>query len=258
MNKEKDVFLQLAKVSCMQHIRLIHLEETSSTNDYLCHYKGEEGTLLTVVTTDYQSSGRGQGSNSWESERGANLLFSMLIHPTTLPAAQQFQLSMAISLSIVRVLQHLSPHFSIKWPNDIYWNDRKIGGILIEHQLSGTTIRQSILGIGINVNQSLFVSDAPNPVSLLQILGQPVDRDALLQAILRQWEEVGNWSAQEIHDTYLKHLYRKSGYHPYQDHQGPFMARIDTVEKDGHLVLCDEEGQLRRYAFKEVKTVISS
>ena len=239
----------------------IALELTPSTNLYLsqlCQREGERVLPFTTVSANYQSAGKGQRGNSWESEAGKNLLFSFVTYPTHLKARQQFLISQMVSLTIQETLSQWSDEITIKWPNDIYWNDRKIGGILIEHQLSGTTIRQSILGIGINVNQSLFVSDAPNPVSLLQILGQPVDRDALLQAILRQWEEVGNWSAQEIHDTYLKHLYRKSGYHPYQDHQGPFMARIDTVEKDGHLVLCDEEGQLRRYAFKEVKTVISS
>jgi BirA family biotin operon repressor/biotin-[acetyl-CoA-carboxylase] ligase len=132
------------------------------------------------VVADYQTAGRGCGTNRWESERGRNLLFSLLIRPHGLSANRQFHLSMAISLAISETLGQHVGDVSIKWPNDIYWRDGKIAGILIEHTLQGALIKDSIIGVGLNVNQREFRSDAPNPVSLWQISGQETNREELL------------------------------------------------------------------------------
>ena len=228
---------------------IIHIDETDSTNNWLkAHGKGDM-----VAWTDYQTAGRGCGTNTWESERGKNLTFSLLFHPTDIQVSRQFHISMAISLALCEALgQHIGD-VGIKWPNDIYWRNAKIAGILIENQLQGNTIKDSIIGIGLNVNQRQFHSKAPNPVSLWQITEQETDREQLLNDILQAFDrKIG----QDVRQQYLSTLYRRKGFHPYVDKTGPFMAELTDVEDDGHIVLSDEKGQRRRYAFKEVQFVL--
>jgi BirA family biotin operon repressor/biotin-[acetyl-CoA-carboxylase] ligase len=231
---------------------IVHIDETDSTNRWLKEH-GDNYPHPVVVVADYQTAGRGCGTNTWESERGKNLLFSLLIHPENLPANKQFQISMAISLAILDALGQLVGDLSIKWPNDIYWRNGKLAGILIENRLQGNLIKDCIMGVGLNVNQRAFHSDAPNPVSLWQITGQETDREQLLQEILKSLDVL---LATDIKDRYMKMLYRRKGFHPYTDKDGAFMAEIGGVEDDGHLLLNDEDGQQRRYAFKEVQFII--
>ena len=228
----------------------MHIDETDSTNRWLREQGGEENV---VVWADYQTAGRGCGTNHWESERGKNLTFSMLLHPHDVPAQKQFRISRAISLAICKALgQHIGD-LSIKWPNDIYWRDGKIGGILIEVTLLGNKVKDCIIGIGLNINQRVFRSDAPNPVSMWQICEQETDCEQLLQEILQAFQE---YMGKSNKDEYQSMLYRRKGFHPYADKDGVFMAEIIDVEDDGHLLLRDDNGQLRRYAFKEVTFVI--
>ena len=240
---------------------IIHIDETDSTNGWIRSFiaTGEYGQDLChsdtniVVVAEYQTAGRGCGTNSWESERGKNLTFSVLIRPEGIPARRQFHISMAVSLTVCEALgQHIGD-LSIKWPNDIYWRNGKIAGMLIENQLQGEVIRSSVIGIGLNVNQQLFRSNAPNPVSLWQITGQETDRKQLLDDILRC---LGHYLHHDIRQQYMQMLYRRKGFHPYTDKNGAFMAEIMDVEDDGHLVLLDDSGQRRRYAFKEVQFVV--
>ena len=245
--------------------KVIHIDETDSTNGWLRENirtfsplspsdgSPDSGEQVVTVVADYQTAGRGCGTNTWESERGKNLTFSMLIHPKDIPARQQFHISMAVSLAVCEALgQHIGD-LSIKWPNDIYWRNGKIGGMLIENLLQGDVIRDSIIGIGLNVNQQVFRSNAPNPVSLWQITGQETDRKQLLDDILRC---LGHYLHHDIRQQYLQMLYRRKGFHPYTDKDGAFMAEIMDVGDDGHLVLLDDSGQRRRYAFKEVQFVV--
>lgn len=227
-----------------------HVDETDSTNRWLRDCG--DGDRL-VVVADYQTAGRGCGTNRWESERGKNLLFSMLIRPTDLPAKRQFHISMAVSLAICEALGRLIGDLTIKWPNDIYWRNAKICGILIENRLQGQRIRDSIIGVGLNVNQRRFHSDAPNPVSLWQICERETDREQLLKDILQSFD---GYLGRDIREQYLMLLYRRQGFHPYADQAGAFMAEITDVEDDGHLLLHDDNGQYRRYAFKEVQFII--
>ena len=234
---------------------IVRLDETDSTNQWL-----RDSEKLTanneqprVVIADYQTAGRGCGTNTWESERGKNLLFSMLIHPVEVPAAKQFRISMAISMAILDALEQHIGDVSIKWPNDIYWRNGKLGGILIENRLQGGCIKDCIIGVGLNVNQETFHSDAPNPVSLKQIHGQETDREQLLRDILARFEA---YLSQDLKVRYLSRLYRRKGFHPYADKDGVFMAEIIDVEDDGHLLLRDDNGRDRRYAFKEVQFII--
>ena len=230
--------------------KIVHIDETDSTNRWLREQGGEENM---VVWADYQTAGRGCGTNHWESERGKNLTFSMLLHPHDVPAQKQFRISRAISLALCKALgQHIGD-LSIKWPNDIYWRDGKIGGILIEVTLQGNKVKDCIIGIGLNINQRVFRSDAPNPVSMWQICEQETDCEQLLQEILQAFQE---YMGKSNKDEYQSMLYRRKGFHTYADKDGAFMAEIIDVEDDGHLLLRDDNGQLRRYAFKEVTFVI--
>jgi BirA family biotin operon repressor/biotin-[acetyl-CoA-carboxylase] ligase len=235
--------------------KIIHIAETDSTNRWLREYEpptDAPGQPL-VVWADYQTAGKGQGTNRWESERDKNLLFSILYHPLHIQANRQFTISMAISLAIVDALEQQIGDVCIKWPNDIYWRNAKIGGILIENRLLGQTIKDSVIGVGLNVNQRQFKSDAPNPISLWQIHGHETDRGALLDTILERFTYYNN---KELRQQYVSKLYRRKGFHPYCDQDGTFMAEFKDVEDDGHLILCREDGSLSRYAFKEVQFII--
>jgi BirA family biotin operon repressor/biotin-[acetyl-CoA-carboxylase] ligase len=234
---------------CIMEWKIEHIAETDSTNNWLREHGGEGNV---VVWADYQTAGRGCATNRWESERGQNLTFSMLFHPVQVPVARQFRISMAVSLAICEALgQHIGD-LSIKWPNDIYWRDGKICGILIENRIQGSVIRDCIVGIGLNVNQRRFLSDAPNPVSMWQICEHETDREQLLNAILQAFDrQLG----QDVRQPYLSMLYRRKGFHPYADKGGAFMAEMVDVEDDGHLLLRDDDGRQRRYAFKEVSFI---
>lgn len=232
--------------------KIIHIPETDSTNRYLRELKAEGGVL---VQTDYQTAGRGCGTNRWESERGQNLLFSLLIHPKQVPASKQFLISMVTANSISKVVSKYVENVSVKWPNDIYAGDRKICGILIQNTLQGGTIKDSVIGVGLNVNQLRFVSDAPNPVSLANLTGRTFDREQLLHELLEAFE--AEWADPEgVRARYLAQLYRRKGFFRYRDAYGEFVAELVTVEDDGHLVLRCVDGYTHRYAFKEVQFII--
>lgn len=243
------------------NIKNIHLKQTNSTSTYLKEQNLTGGIDdMFVVTADYQTAGRGQGTNSWESEPGKNLLFSIQVHPVMVPIARQFLLSMAGALAVKSTLDAYTGGITLKWPNDVYWNDKKISGTIIENTLSGGHITRCIYGIGINVNQEAFHSDAPNPVSLFQILHHTVDRDELLKQFLDHFEKyfnlIVNGDYTDIAAFYHEALYRRHGYYKFQTADGIFDASIVEVEDDGHLVLHDREGHISRYAFKEIEFVI--
>lgn len=245
-------------MNCPDSFPLIHIPETDSTNNYLSNLSDKEAVPeFTVVQTDFQTAGKGQRGNSWEAERGKNLLFSLILYPTFLEARRQFILSQIVSLSIKEELDPWTEDILIKWPNDIYWKDQKICGILIENDLTGMHINRSISGIGININQKTFFSDAPNPVSLKQITGQEYDTASILKAIMQRiknyYSLLKQGNTAPIIQRYQNALFRKDGLHPYRDAGGEFKARIVEVEADGHLVLQDETGKIRRYVFKEVQ-----
>ena len=141
---------------------MIELNEIDSTNNFLKSYRPLQPKEVTLVTAEFQTAGRGQIGNSWESESGENLLFSLLIHPQNIKASQQFLISQISALSAKEALEAFTDGLSVKWPNDIYWHDKKIGGMLIENDLSGHTITNCIIGIGLNINQEKFHSPAPS------------------------------------------------------------------------------------------------
>ncbi len=239
--------------------RHIELEETESTNTYARRHPQETESRLTLITAEFQSQGRG-ALGEWQSEPEQNLLFSLVCHPNSLPATQVFRISVAACLAICHALNEVAPGFLIKWPNDIYYGDRKAVGILIENELQDKFVGTAVIGAGVNVNQTLFTPDAPNPVSLAQIVGHKVDRTPVLQNIVENFHRLSeailapNWN--NILQQYHSLLYRRQGMFPYSDSQGEFMAEMVQVDPDGHLLLRDEEGVERRYAFKEVSFII--
>ncbi|MBQ9285687.1 MAG: biotin--[Bacteroidaceae bacterium] len=256
---------------------MIELDEVSSTNTFLRDYRPTSHTPITLVTAEHQTAGRGQTGNTWESERSSNLLFSLQVKPASLPANHTFALSQAIALAIREAIASIlnrqssitnpQSSISVKWPNDIYVGDRKIAGILIENDFRGASVERSIIGCGVNINQADFKfptilppkANAPTPVSLLQITGQPTERSLVLSAIVeafrRRYPAIESGSSEAIgalRADYLAALYRRTGFHPYRDANGTFMAEIADVEPSGCLILRDSEGRLRHYAFKQV------
>ena len=231
----------------------MHIDETDSTNRWLKDHG--EGTM--VVATDYQTAGKGCGSNAWESERGKNLTFSMLIHPDGIAAREQFRITEVVSVALCRTLQpYIYNKVEIKWPNDIYVGDRKLCGILIENRLQGNVIVDCIIGIGLNMNQRVFLSDAPNPVSMYQLTGQETDCEALLADFLQTFDQ--EWQNKTNGSEYRELLFRKGKDGLYEDKTGRFVARLADVLPDGRLLLVDEEGKERTYAFKEVSFIIEN
>lgn len=242
--------------------RIIRLEETTSTNNYLRSLIGKEPLPEgSVVVSEYQTAGRGQVGNSWESEGGRNLMFSVVLYPEFLPANRQFLISQIAALSVKETLDQYVNGITVKWPNDIYWQDRKICGMLIENDLTGHSLFCSVIGIGININQQSFLSNAPNPVSLTQITGKEYDREEILSRFLKRlynrYLDLLLEKEKEIRSNYMAALYRCDGFYPYRDEQGDFEACIRDVEPTGHLILELRNGERRRYAFKEVSVIFS-
>jgi BirA family biotin operon repressor/biotin-[acetyl-CoA-carboxylase] ligase len=210
-----------------------------------------------VVYTDFQTAGKGQIGNSWESEARKNLLFSMVLYPQKIPLDQLFLLSQFVSLGIKKALDKYVEGISVKWPNDIYWNEKKICGILIENSLQANKVR-TVIGIGLNVNQEIFLSGAPNPVSLRQIIGKPVNRKLLLNRIVQNiMESYNELDVEKIRLEYASSLYRKDSFYSYMAGGEFFEAKILLVHPDGQLELETKSGERKGFYFKEVQFLMS-
>lgn len=237
--------------------RIIRLEEVDSTNKFLKGYVSTSTEQMVVAVTDFQTAGKGQGEHTWESEPGKNLLFSILVHPHWIPVGKQFLLSMAGALAVKDALDEYVEDVTLKWPNDVYWKDKKISGTLIETTVDSHGLKRCVFGIGINVNQRQFYGEAPNPVSLCQILGHEVEREAVLEKVLEAfdgyYELLRRADYMDVSGIYHLALYRRSGYYRYADAEGEFEAAFVEVEDDGHLVLHDRKGVIRSYAFGELR-----
>ena len=261
----------------------MYLSECDSTNTRLKQLLAT-GQAPDYIYAGYQTAGRGQTGNGWESERGKNLTCSILVESQKVPSGTPinveslFDLNVAVSVAVHRAvtgygLQVTGDEVTIKWPNDIYWKDKKLAGILIENAIVGGELRYAIAGIGLNVNQTEFRSDAPNPISLRQITGREQDVHELMRQLLAAMHAVLAEPEQAVWDYYRAHLYRREGYWPYVERevsteptmnansQEPiakslFRARIEDVLPTGELVLRDEEGKQRIYHFKQVRYVV--
>lgn len=250
----------------------MYIKQTHSTSTLLREQYTDALPHLYTIRTDYQTAGRGQAGNSWESEDGQNLLFSTLLRYPDLTASQQWRLSMLVALALHDVLSRYLPadELTIKWPNDIYYKNHKLVGILIENILQGTHIAYTIAGIGVNVNQTTWLSNAPNPISMKQITGKDYDAEAIMNdwiSRMLSWEQR---TTEELHSAYMQRLYRRSGWYPYVEREvstlptaiaqegieGAFLAQITGVTEQGELLLRTENNEEKTYHFKQIRFII--
>ncbi len=243
----------------MMEFKIDKVSETLSTNELLKKIADKEPVPegYTIIAVS-QTNGHGQIGAFWESQPGQNLTFSLLLRPDFLKADQMFLLSKTISLAIIDYLNSFGIEFKIKWPNDIYHDDKKICGILIENQLMGSNITYSVIGIGLNINQEAFISDAPNPISLFNILGEKLDLTKELPRLLDQiavWYRIlaEGWT-EKINDAYFANLYRTGKPYKFRTPDGnEFYGKIESVEPTGGIHIVDELGNDRKFLFKEVE-----
>ena len=237
-----------------------HLDEASSTNDFLRSYA--HSADITVLSADFQTKGRGQMGNTWVSNAGENALFSLLVCPRDLKATDGFILSQAMALSIKEELEQYVGDVCIKWPNDIYVNGKKICGTLIENSLMGKNVGRSVIGSGINVNQTDFPDGlAVPPTSLRLQTGKEKPPSDLIRAVVHRfadyYTEILQGRYDRIRELYHRAMYLRGVQCRFQDEGGTFMGAISHVAPDGHIIINDNEGKERRYAFKQVKLVRS-
>ena len=268
----------------------------------MTHCREEDFPNLFTVYTFRQTAGRGQAGNAWESEDGKNLSFSTLFHIHTIEQAAR--LNLLVPLAVCKIINDILPppsgtpptlggECTIKWPNDVYWRDKKVAGLLNENVIIGSQIAYSVAGIGVNVNQEVFRSNAPNPVSLKQITGKTYELEPLIDKIVEEMERLlpllDDYEA--LKKAYMARLYRREGWFPYVEREVsveptsivlprpaatpptlggelkepnlggeskhvPFLAEIADVDEFGRLVLRLESGELKTYHFKEIRFVL--
>lgn len=235
---------------------ILHLPECHSTNDTaLQKYKNKELSEGSIVITDRQTAGRGQRGNRWESEPYQNLTFSLVLTPRFLDPQEQFGLNMAIALGIREALAASCPGILVKWPNDIV-HDRhgKIGGVLIENTISHKGMEVSIVGIGLNINQTAF--SCPNATSMACLSGAPLDKDEIFETVISRIEHyyslLKRHGAKPLKELFQSHLFRFGELSAYDDGER-FLGKITGVSDQGKLVIQKEAGGRHEYAFKEVR-----
>jgi BirA family transcriptional regulator, biotin operon repressor / biotin---[acetyl-CoA-carboxylase] ligase len=238
---------------------LITLSEVDSTNTYLknilTNSKPVEGT---VIMAESQYAGRGQQQNKWHSEPGKNLSFSILLNPGFLPIADQFDLTRVVSLGVYDALKPLlGDGLKIKWPNDVYYNGGKLGGILIENILQGHKIKHSVIGIGLNINQADFPEWIPNPVSVKQILQRDEDKLRILSDICSHIEawylELKNGKVEEIRQAYISILYWLNQRRRFRSNGEMFEGTIKSVKENGLLVVENNFKIELEFNFKQIE-----
>ena len=235
----------------------LFIETTDSTNQWMKSLLMKQPDLPDYFTvyTNFQTAGRGQGSHRWQSEKGKNVLASLLFKPIISPS-RQFVVNQCFALSVRHLLSHYAKNVKIKWPNDIYVENQKIAGILIEHFIEGEKIKNTIAGVGINVNQTNFDDDIPNPISLKLLLNKDFDPAGVLQELInccRQFKCSENTNYQEINNEYLNSLYLMEEYADYEIDNKIMEAKIVGIDNYGRLLLCDKKGQQYCCGMREVR-----
>ncbi len=241
-------------------MKTIKVQNISSTNTYaselLINNKIKEET---VIYTNYQNKGRGLGNNCWYSEDNKNILASLVIFPN-IKSEEHFKLNMLISLSICNYLIKKGVEASIKWPNDIYVKDDKIAGILVENHLYGNTIKTSIIGIGLNLNQTKFPNNIQNPISLKNITHKnyniKTEIDELFSLINNNISNSKNKTFEDLKPIYIENLYKFKQETMFKREGNVFKATISDIEKDGHLLIINTKGETTKHYFKEIEYVL--
>ena len=238
-----------------------HFDEIDSTNAYLQRKQSECDIRNWVVSTDAQTAGKGMGNNGWESEARKNLTFSLAVGMDFLPAERQFLLSEAVPLGIIKVLDAFLPaeKLNIKWPNDIYYGNCKLVGILINSTIKANMMDVSIIGIGLNVNQMQFQDWPTHPVSLKMITDKEYDLPQLLQqiaeSILLKVEQLKS-DPTSIEQDYLKRLFRYRTWADYEVEGKALRLFMTGIDAFGRLQLVDEQQELHCYEVKQIKFLV--
>lgn len=242
----------------------IHIDSLESTNiyatDLLAKSTPSEGT---AISASFQTIGRGQIGRYWYGSAGLNVMTSIILYPKFLTASEQFLLSIAISCAIRDVVEFFVPDklVTIKWPNDIYVNDDKVAGMLVQNALQGSSISNTVVGIGINVNETLFPSDLPNPISILlathKVHSLTSVYHRLFESIERYYLQLRRGERESLTAKYIGYLYKRGEVQKFLLEDGQeVIGIIKHVEAIGKLVV-NIEGKERSFAFRELRMVIN-
>ncbi|MBT4338012.1 MAG: biotin--[acetyl-CoA-carboxylase] ligase [Bacteroidetes bacterium] len=243
-------------------LKLIEIDELNSTNDYareLIENSGAENGM--IISAAFQSHGKGQSKAVWESEKGKNILMSIILKPEFLMAEKYFFISMIASLGIADCLHTAFgiENVKIKWPNDIYINARKVAGILIQNDLNQHGISSSIIGVGLNVNQMSFSNSLPNPISMQHVLKKEIDltfvREKLVEFILHKYHLLIEGRFEEIKANYESQLYKYNLSAEFSSQQKCFDGIIRGVDEYGKLVV-ETHAELKSFDMKEIAYIL--
>jgi BirA family transcriptional regulator, biotin operon repressor / biotin---[acetyl-CoA-carboxylase] ligase len=240
--------------------KIIELQSVDSTNSYAASLikseKVEEGT---VVWARAQTSGKGQGNNKWESEPEKNLTFSWILFPGFLSPVHQFLLNKAISLGVCDFVNNFPVKglISIKWPNDIYLDHNKLGGILINNNICGNMFESAIVGIGLNINQMCFSKEVPNPVSLKQVLGSKVSLRQALENLVNnldhRYHQLCSGALEILENDYMMHLWGYQQWRKFRAENKVFEGKIDGVDEYGRLIVKSRENESMIFNHGEIE-----
>ncbi len=242
--------------------KILFYNEIDSTNILASKIVNENINEGTIIWALFQTQGKGQKGNLWESKASNNLTFSVILKPNIIKPSDQFILNIAVSLSMIDFLKSLLPHSNIKlkWPNDIYINKDKVAGILIENQIMGNYIENSIIGIGLNVNQLEFSNNIPNPTSLKLISNKDYNLEELLYSFLpfieRRIQQLYNLEIEMLNNDYLNNLLYYNEIKKYEIKNQIINATIIGISEFGKLKLKLESNTIIKCDLKEIKFLL--
>ena len=236
--------------------RIIRLDSVDSTNNYAAKLLSSgELSHGSVIMADEQTAGRGQRGSSWTSGAGENLLLTIVLKPANLSVSEQFRLTQFASLGLIDLLEKYHLKGSIKWPNDIYVKDKKLSGMLIENQVSSTSVSTVLLGIGLNVNQTEFPGLAAT--SLQSELGMFIPVMELAMSLFfclnERWKALDHRNFSELDNAYQKQLYLRDMPSLFSDETGPFTGTVIGTTEQGLLIIARENDEIRQYDLKELQ-----
>ncbi len=245
------------------NLKIKHIEDTGSTNETVIELINKrKAEPPFVLCAGHQLSGKGYHNNYWEDEKGKNILCSLVIRPETILPQDQFVITQIISLAVASTITSYFDNrdVKIKWPNDIYVNDKKIAGILIKNFIKGNSIDYSVIGLGLNVNQKDFLEKTPNPTSLLLETGEYFDKEEILRNILLKFNYYYSIAENDrtiLKRKYIKNLYRYGKVSTFTDENNNiFKGKITDVTPYGQLIIETPDNKLLTFDFKEVKFII--
>lgn len=237
--------------------KIIRLDTVNSTNNYTANLV-KEGKIVhgTVILADEQTAGRGQRGAIWLSNAGENMLFSIFLAPDNLSVSNQVALTHFASVCLVEILRKIGISAAVKWPNDIYVNEKKIAGILIENTISGDKIANSIIGIGLNVNQMDF--DNLSATSIQSEKSESHSIESLLFMLLFEmnlwWKFIINGDSEILRSKYIEKMYLLNQLATFEDEESVFVGKIIGISKEG-LLKIEKDEIVKLYDLKEIKFI---